>query len=162
LVRTQFSLAKEDENISILDLYILSVWDSTKLKSVLERTFAYGYGGKSGVGYGNIHLLSIESYVPPKNGNRMMTLGCVAALPSHLPDLLSDIVVRQGKLGPIMAQSLLNPYKKPIVMFEAGSTCTIMPQQWAGTIVHNVHTDTRIVSCGIGPLFSFTEALEDS
>lgn len=145
------------ESIKRLDLYCLSSWGAEKIFHTLSKALHFGYGGKISVGYGNVRVISVLPYIPPGSGNRMMALGCIAAKPSQLPRLLSNFTVRHGKLGPIMAHALKNPYKKPIAMFDMGSTCEPLPKPYAGTVVRNVHTDPRIVSMGAAPLLLFNE-----
>jgi len=145
------------ESVERFDLYCLSSWDAEKVFITLSKALLLGYGGKTSIGYGNVRLVSVIPYVPLASGNRMMALGCVAAKPSQLPRLLSNFTVRHGKLGPIMAYSLKNPYKKPIAMFDTGSTCDPLSKPYAGTVVRNVHTDPRIVSMGAAPLLLFNE-----
>ncbi len=146
------------EIVTCMDLYCLSQWDSEEIARIFSRAFSFGYGGKTSIGYGKVRVKSVNPFSSPQRGNRMMALGCVAAKPSSLSDLLSNVVVRYGKLGPIMAQRLQNPYKKPIVMFDAGSTCNPISQPFAGSMVKDVHTDSRIVTLGMAPMLTFTEA----
>lgn len=146
------------ESVTCMDLYCLSTWDAGEIFEILRYSLNFGYGGKASIGYGDVRILSVEPFIPPHGGNRMMALGCIAAKPSHLPGLLSNVVVRYGKLGPIMAQNLQNPYKKPIVMFDAGSTCDLLAQPFVGSLVKNVHMNPKIVTLGMAPMWEFTEA----
>lgn len=147
----------EPNKINRFNVYCQSDWSASEVLETLNAAFAFGYGGKAGIGYGNIKVLSVLPFQAPQTGNRMLLLGTVALKPSALPGLLSNITVRRGKLGAQMAFELQNPFKKPIVFFDAGSTCDMLPTAFAGTVVRNVHTDQRIVSMGMAPLMAFTE-----
>lgn len=147
----------ETMRITRFNIYCQSVWSLAEVQAMLNSALAFGYGGKAGVGYGNIKVISVMPYNAPETGNRMMLLGAVAEKPSKLPGLRSNVTVRRGKLGPQMALELQNPFKKPIALFDAGSTCDMLANAFAGTVIRNVHTDQRIVSMGMAPLMAFTE-----
>lgn len=147
----------ERSRISRFTVYCLSEWSGEEIQKILSAALVSGYGGKAGIGYGYVRVISVQPFTVLETGNRMMMLGSVAGKPSEIPGLLSSITVRRGKLGSLMAQEIKNPFKKPIVFFEAGSTCDMLKKDFAGTLIRNIHTDKRIVSMGLAPMMPFTE-----
>ncbi len=143
----------------LFDVYALSIFDTAKLRNILETTFKMGYGGDASVGSGYIEISEILEEPLATEGSRAMALGHFVPGPKEaFSNLYSNITVRKGKLGPIFALTMNNPFKKPIIFYDAGTTFDSHGSPYVGSIIKDVHTDPRIRSFGLAPVIGFSEA----
>jgi CRISPR-associated protein Csm4 len=143
--------------INQFDIYCFSSWTKDELGRRIEQGLRNGYGGKSSIGYGNVKLLDIKEEKPPLQGRRAMSLGTfIPVKGDKLENLSTKIVVRSGKLGSIFSATM-NPFKKPLVFYDEGTTFDRPQKDYVGGLVPNVHPDARIHSCGITLYATFQE-----
>lgn len=152
---------KNKNNNVLFDIYVLSDYSDQIIKKYFEHAFSYGYGANSSVGSGNINIINIINIKMPEHGNRAMALGPFVIIDSKiipLLDLRSDIFIRRGKIGAEFGL-FMNPFKKPIAFFNEGSTFLYeqINCQYIGNIIHNIHSDPRIIQQGWAPIIRYNE-----
>ena len=136
------------------DLYILSSYSKERVLQLCEWAFENGFGADSSTGKGSVSVdKSVQEVQCKNNGNTYMALA-----PFVVPDLnaienlRADIFVRSGKIGGAFV-SELSPYKKTVMLYEEGAVFTSKKQlQFIGTLLQNVHSDSRIVQSAFAPV----------
>lgn len=136
------------------DLYILSRYEEKRTAQLLQWAFEHGYGADSSTGKGVISVVAVS-----RAETKLSTSKYVALAPfvTNLADikqdtLRADIFIRTGKIGGAFATNM-NPHKKTVVMFDEGAVFeTTKPIQFIGTLITNVHSDTRICQSGFAPV----------
>jgi len=93
-----------------------------------ERLFRYiaasGFGKRKSVGYGQVESFNIEPFSGfplPQQANGFVSLSNFVPASSDPCNGFWQILVKYGKLGEVLAVQG-NPFKKPLVMLQAGST----------------------------------------
>ncbi len=144
---------------NIYDLYVYtSEYSDKEIKDLIDFALMNGYGADKSVGKGVLKIKSIEPLKLPNEGNRYMSLSSfVPNGVKELKDLKADIFTKFGKLGGHFA-STINPFKKPIIMFKTGACFTAKKLNYVGSILRNVHNDSRIVHYAFAPVIPYYEA----
>jgi CRISPR-associated protein Csm4 len=141
--------------VSLWDMYVLSSLEKGRIIQLIDWAFENGYGADSSVGKGKIIRQGEPVPVTPKKGaNAYMALGpFVVPDGSGVSDLRADIFVRSGKVGGAFA-SVLSPYKKPVVLFDAGAVfSSAKALEYVGRLLTEMHgEDTRICQSGFAPV----------
>jgi len=143
----------------VFDVYILSHLDKEVVFEMSHWAFESGYGADASTGAGNIKVISLKKAKFPDKGSRAMALGPFV-MPSVdiIQGLRANIFIRKGKLA-FEFGNQMNPFKKPIVFFDQGSTFNFIDSMppYVGQLVHNVHSDSRIVQQGWAPVIRYNE-----
>ena len=136
------------------DLYILSTYSAERILKLCEWAFENGFGADSSTGKGSISVdKAVQEVQCKNNGNTYMALApfTVPDL-NEIQDLRADIFVRNGKIGGAFV-SELSPYKKSVVLYEEGAVFTSKKKlDFIGTLLQNVHSDSRIVQSAFAPV----------
>jgi len=140
-------------------------WESVSIYLKVEDGFAEraqelfqylaqsGYGKRKSVGYGQIKLVTFEpfsGFSSPPDANGFISLSNF--VPAVQDPTLGywNVMVKYGKLGEEFAVAG-NPFKKPLIMFTAGSCFYDSPcREYYGRLVRglsSVHTD-KVVQYG--------------
>lgn len=144
------------------DLFSLARLENL-LKGYLEIS---GYGADKSVGKGNIKFIGIKDSDLPQTDqpNAFISLSSFIPKADDPSNGFYVPILKYGKLGEHYASSKinkpdrnnrmigLNPFKKPLYMFKAGSTFSIDGKplaEYYGRIVENVHWDTEIIHYGL-------------
>lgn len=158
-----------------------SLFSLTRLKNLLTGYLELsGYGADKSAGRGNIKFINIEdSDLPHVDQSNAFT-----SLSSFVPKAYDpsngfyDPILKYGKLGEHYASGKtskldrsgrvigMNPFKKPLYMFRAGSAFFLdgSPlKEYYGRVVDNVHWDPEIIHYGLAfPLgVKIVENMED-
>ncbi len=146
-----------NENI-ILDIYLASSFNQTRLKLLFDWAFENGYGADKSTGKGNVEVTEIKKNKLPRKGNRAVALGSfVPHEKEQLQDLRADIFTKYGKLGGTFVLSE-NPFKKPLIMYKAGSTFDSSDSNlFVGSLIHNIHKNESICHHAFAPVVMFKE-----
>jgi len=124
-----------------------------KTRQLFHYLAQSGYGKRKSVGYGQVRLVAFESFPgfpSPADANGFVSLSnCVPAAQDPISGHW-DVIVKYGKLGEEFATAG-NPFKKPLIMFTAGSCFYDSPcREYYGRLVRglsSVHTD-KVVQYG--------------
>lgn len=148
---------KLDENLFTL----------TRLKDILTGYLEIsGYGADKSVGRGNVKFIGIEdTNLPHANQpNAFMSLSSFIPRADDPSNGFYNPVLKYGKLGEHYASGEINkinrngqkigmnPFKKPLYMFRAGSTFFLdgkLLEEYYGRIIENIHWDTEIIHYGL-------------
>lgn len=121
----------------------LKVADSfvTKAKELFQYLAQSGYGKRKSVGYGQIKLEAFEpfpGFPTPAKANGFITLSNFVPSAKDPISGYWSILVKYGKLGEELAITG-NPFKKPLVMFVAGSCFYDSPsREYYGRLVRGL------------------------
>jgi len=143
----------------VFDIYILCCMEKSQLLEMSNWAFEHGFGADTSTGAGHVKVIALEEALFPQQGNRAMALGPFVLQDSNaVRDMRANIFIRRGKLA-FDFGNFMNPFKKPIVFFDQGSTFSytagMLP--WIGSMVRNVHSDNRIVQQGWAPIIPYFE-----
>lgn len=124
-----------------------------KTRQLFHYLAQSGYGKRKSVGYGQVRLVAFESFPgfpSPADANGFVSLSnCVPAAQDPISGHW-DVIVKYGKLGEEFATAG-NPFKKPLIMFTAGSCFYDSPcREYYGRLVRglsSVRTD-KVVQYG--------------
>jgi len=133
------------------------------LKGYLEIS---GYGADKSAGKGDIEFIALENSDLPKvdQPNAFISLSSFVPKADDPSDGSYLPIIKYGKLGEHYASSRinkldkngrmigLNPFKKPLYMFKAGSTFRLNKRplaEYYGRIIENIHWDTEIIHYGL-------------
>lgn len=144
----------------LFDIYVLTSYKANRIKQLCEWAFENGYGADSSTGKGVISVLGEPEIVKPKNKtSTYLALGpFVLSENCSVQDLRADTFVRNGKIGGSFVSSL-SPWKKPVVLFNEGAVFTSRePLQFAGKLITDVHSDSRICQAGFAPVIPIEES----
>jgi len=140
---------------SIFDVYIATDLSPDRMLEYLSWAFENGYGADASTGKGviTVHPDIEEVIPPPLAGKRCMALGPFVVDASRLlQDLLADVFIRRGKIGGAFASSV-NPYKKPVILFNEGATFIHTSDSLiVGKVLDRMHADERICQSGFCPV----------
>ena len=113
-----------------------------------------GYGKRKSAGYGHTKLVAFEPFAgfpSPADANGFVTLSNFVPAAQDPTSGYWDILVKYGKLGEEFAYGE-NPFKKPLIMFTAGSSFHDSPcREHYGRLVRGlspIHAD-KVVQYGI-------------
>lgn len=135
------------------DLWIATPWSADRVRTLLDRALAGGYGRDASAGRGHITVEAVEPAELPAlaESNAVMTLGpCVPA--AHDPAVgVWEIDVRIGRLGgPLSVGAADTPFKFPLVRLARGAVLlTDAPRPRLGRLVRGIHPTRReVAACG--------------
>jgi len=121
----------------------LKVADSfvTKAKELFQYLAQSGYGKRKAVGYGQIKLEAFEpfsGFPTPADANGFVSFSNFVPSARDPVSGYWNILVKYGKLGEELAVAG-NPFKKPLVMFVAGSCFYDLPsREYYGRLVRGL------------------------
>ena len=144
---------------SYFDMYIASTYPADRILQVCAWAFENGFGADSSVGKGVISVVGEPVVVQPKHKTSTYMALAPFVLPQNaeITDLRADTFLRNGKVGGAFASSL-SPWKKSVVLFNEGAVFTSKnPLQFIGTLLSDVHSDTRICQSGFAPVIPISE-----
>jgi len=114
------------------------------LKELLDNLSKSGYGKRKTIGYGQFIVKSFnefEGFSLPKNANAFISLSNFVPAAGDPTRGYWGILVKYGKLGEAFAITG-NPFKKPLVMFKAGSCFYDSPiQNYYGRLVKGLSSN---------------------
>lgn len=143
------------------DVYVASTYPAERVSQLLEWGLENGYGADRSTGKGHVELQGAEAVRFPEQGNRAMALG--PFLPGDKIETLGmryELFTRFGKLsGDYLLSD--NPFKKPVVMFAAGTTLKATQTEAVGTLLRGVHGDERIRHGAVTPVIRFNDPGEE-
>ncbi len=117
-----------------------SIVTEEKLKEWFEHIALSGYGRDASTGKGSLKNISIEPFNwPEQEADSFLNLSS-AYVPKagELPVGTYSIHVKHGKLGGAFAVSY-SPWKKPVLMIQAGSVFNASSEKQYGQLVRNIH-----------------------
>ena len=146
---------------------IETLFSLARLKNLLSGYLEVsGYGADKSVGKGNIKFIGIEDtdLRHVNQPNAFMSLSSFIPKADDPSNGFYNPVVKYGKLGEHYASGEvgkydasgriigMNPFKKPLYMFRAGSTFLLKGkslEEYYGRIMDNVHWDPEIIHYGL-------------
>lgn len=142
------------------DVYIATIYDTKRIKQLCEWAFENGYGADASTGKGVISVIGEPQVVRPKCKSDTY----LALAPFVLPQasevygsLRADTFVRNGKIGGSFASSMI-PWKKTVVLFNEGAIFKSQKEiRVIGTLLTDVHADSRICQAGFAPVIPILE-----
>lgn len=134
------------------DIYILSSYSAERVTELAGWAFENGFGADSSVGKGCIEIIGkAEKIEPSKKGNKYLALAPFVS-DENVKNLRADTFIRSGKIGGAFATSM-SPYKKTVILFDEGAVFESDKSiQFAGKLLTNMHTDSRICQSGFAPV----------
>lgn len=149
-----------EDREGLFEIYVASQEEQKAVEQYLTLAFADGYGADRSTGYGRVSVTQVEAIEWPVEGNRMMCLGPFVSS-AQVRDVRAETFTRFGRLGDVWAHHP-NPFKRPIVMFEAGSTFspsekTSHSATVVGRILGDVHSDARIRHLAAAPAIAIRD-----
>jgi len=142
---------REDSKISI---FVKVSEDYTKeyLFNLFEFIEYSGYGKRKSTGKGHFVIKSINEFKfkAPDTPSGYVTLSNYVPAPNDPIDGFYEIMIKRGKLGGHYANcKSIDPFKKPLRMFRAGSVFKIKEyKEYYGSLVRNIHNINKIVHYG--------------
>ncbi|HDK26256.1 MAG TPA: hypothetical protein ENG48_04085 [Candidatus Atribacteria bacterium] len=146
---------KEEANYEI---YLQTTYFSLE---EIQKYFSFigenGYGKDKSIGKGYLELKDIQQYTlfEPQDSNGFMTLSSFIPAEDDPIEGFYEVFTKYGKLGGDYAKSGiggegLNPFKKPLLMFKAGSTFLInhKSKNYYGRLVSHIHSSPQIRQYG--------------
>lgn len=130
-----------DGKTALMDIYVDTTLPSSRVIELLKWAFEFGYGADASTGKGKIDV--IEDSIRDVENNRKSSSRYMALGPfvedKRLDDLRAGTFLRRGKIGGILASSL-SPYKKPVILYDEGSTFLSDEEiSSVGKILHKMH-----------------------
>jgi len=151
-----FAVQEHWARCKLWDIYVLSIYEKDRTKTLFKWAFENGFGADSSSGKGKIAVKSIkEVHVLKSGGDKYMALApFVPDSKQDIKNLRANIFVRRGKLGGAFV-SKLPPYKKTVILYDEGavfSSGTAM--EWVGLMLENMHgtTEYNIRQAGFAPV----------
>lgn len=137
-----------------IEIYVLTNYFSIEdLQNFFSFIGENGFGKDKSIGKGYMKLEDIQqdTLYEPQDSNGFMSLSSFIPAEDDPVDGFYDILTKYGKLGGNYAKSGigeegLNPFKKPLLMFKAGSTFRINQQSknYYGRLIPLVHSNPQI------------------
>lgn len=131
---------------SRFDIYVLSNFNSDRIKTLFSNAFKLGYGADSSLGKGVLELVSVETDIQfPEfsDGENVRAMSLAPFIPSStdsLENIYYSLKTKYGKLGGEYAIKG-NPFKKPLLMYDTGTTFVLKnPPKFVGTLLENMHS----------------------
>ncbi len=124
-------------------------FNRAELKQILRYIELNGFGADASVGRGKFKFIELNKFELPESsdGNAFVTLSNFIPEDSewsNFEDASYKIFTKYPKVGGHFA--LYQPFKKPIVFFEAGSVFKVGKfKNFYGKLIHNIHTNPEIV-----------------
>lgn len=128
----------------------------TLTKDEIEKILNYiawnGFGADNSSGKGVLKILNLKEFNIPPCPSANAILSLANFYPSS-PECLNgyyNLITKFGKLGGAFASGY-NPFKKPVIMIEAGAIIidpNYSPEKHYGCLVSNVHTNSSIKQYG--------------
>lgn len=114
-------------------------------EDITQALFKYiaetGYGKRKSVGYGWLEMLDFQSFsgfASPREANAFVSLSNFVPAAHDPTQGYWKVLIKYGKLGEEYANSV-NPFKKPLIMFSAGSVFYDSPiRDYYGRLVHEL------------------------
>jgi CRISPR-associated protein Csm4 len=144
----------EDINSGIFEIYLkTNFFIKKELNIIFEyiKTAGFGKDKSTGKGYFDFEIKEGIDLPQAENPNAFMTLS------SYIPDRKDPVkgyyqtFLKFGKLGGLYAKGTPevggNPFKKPLIMFSAGSTfydSDFFCGKRYGSVLHNIHPNNKI------------------
>jgi len=143
----------EEEKYPIFDLYVLSSYETVRVRQLAEWAFENGYGADSSIGKGEISVKTISEVQRKTASKNYMALApFVVSDINNIKNLRADIFVRSGKIGGAFASNLI-PWKKTVVLYEEGAVFESDKEiEFIGQLLTNVHADSRICQSAFAPV----------
>lgn len=141
------------------DVYIATTYDTKRIKQLCEWAFENGFGADASTGKGVVSVIGEPQPVRPKcESNTYLALAPFVIPESfEVSDLRADTFVRNGKIGGAFASSMI-PWKKTVVLFNEGAVFTSKNSiKVIGTLLTDVHSDSRICQSGFAPVIPIPE-----
>lgn len=156
--RLRFNQFQSTEEVPIINIYICSDLDQDRIQTLFKWGLEKGYGADISTGKGNLVFDDIEPIEFPNTGARAMSLGnFVPGFNETLHNLRADVITKYGKLGGDFVL-YMNPFKKPIVMYQEGATFDNPGnKKYVGRLLKDIHKDKRIRHYAFAPLIYFNE-----
>ena len=108
-----------------------------------------GYGKRKSVGYGQVTIEEFKEFTEfpsPPDANGFISLSSFVPAANDPAQGYWQVLVKYGKLGEELATSE-NPFKKPLIMFTAGSCFYDSPcKEYYGRLVKNLTTVSQNVA----------------
>jgi len=129
-------------------------WTIEEIEALFHLMARGGYGAKKSAGYGHFDVVSMEpfDFAPIDDANGFITLSNFVPAANDPLDGYYERLVKYGKLGEEYTL-LPNPFKKPLLMFAAGSSFMVKePKPFYGRLVRglpNVGIAEDIVQYGL-------------
>ena len=144
----------EDINISIF--VKTDYFNLQQIKEIFDFIAQSGFGKSKSVGKGALSLLNCEEYVLPRANNPNAFFTISSFVPKQNDPVLGHYktITKYGKLGGDYAKSAIpgigmNPFKKPLIMFEAGSVFFDSKiKEYYGRLIGQIHWDKKIKHYG--------------
>ena len=138
------------EEKSYIDIYIAlneAIINRDKLNDTLKLLFELGYGRDASTGLGRF---SYDGNLTEENDFTDFTgYNSIMSLSNFIPDIMYkdfyyNLMTKYGKLGGEYACHG-NPFKKPVLMAEAGATFKIEPsKKLYGSFINEMHSDKEL------------------
>ncbi|MEL5720920.1 MAG: CRISPR-associated protein Csm4 [Treponemataceae bacterium] len=142
------------------DIYVLSSFSAERIKTLFSWGFENGFGADASTGKGHIQVTSIEKVQTTKTTNYYMALAPFALPKSSELELRADVFLRTGKIGGAFA-SYMNPYKKTVLLYAEGAVIkSPEPIKYVGSLLTDIHSDSRICQAGYAPVIPIEEEEE--
>lgn len=137
-----------------------SAYTPERIIEVFSWAFENGYGADTSTGKGSISVMSTtaQEVTAKQTGKTYMALGpFILPQTQSVANLRADIFVRTGKIGGFFS-SVLSPYKKTVVLYDEGAVFECAePLAYIGSLVCDVHSDSRICQSGFAPVVPIGE-----
>lgn len=121
LYQTEEIFYKKDTKIDIYAKYNSDIISLDEIKSVFDYIGKFGFGKDKSTGKGRFKIISLKEDIEllkPKDTNAFISLSC-GIVDEDCQVLYAKYFTKFGKHG---GYGLANPFKKPAVLFKAGST----------------------------------------
>lgn len=135
-----------------------------EIKDAFEFVAKSGYGKDKSTGKGNFEIIDFTEFSFPECAHPYAYMSLSNYVPSQNDpvDGKYKLITKFGKLGGDYAKSaieddsVLLPFKKPLIMFEAGSFFKVKdgPKDYYGRMINDIHKNGKIVHYGLSyPLY---------
>lgn len=123
-----------------------------KIEKYLDFIQKDGFGKRKSTGKGFFEIISFEKndtlFKNIKNPNGYIVLSNYIPKENDFDDIISsEIMTKRGKLGGEYSFSE-KPFKKPIVLYKAGSVFKGKYKEYHGKMLENIHFDKNIMQYG--------------
>lgn len=121
-------------------------FDIKKLENIFGFIALSGFGRSASSGKGAMDLIEIkkEKIIVAEKPNAFMSISSFIPAENDPIEGYYQIITKYGKLGGDYAKSK-NPFKKPVIMFKAGSIFFDEPiKEYYGRLINNIHSDEKI------------------
>jgi len=142
----------DGNNLKFWILINTDTLSTSMLKEIMDYISLNGFGADKSIGKGALKIISVEEHTLPVyvKANAFMSLSNFIPAKKEEINGYYNILIKFGKLGGLYASGY-NPFKKPIIMLEAGAVILdsqIDSDKYYGKLQKNVHTDSAIKHYG--------------